>query len=651
MDGFDQPLFGKSRVGQKKDKLRGNGGTPTSFISEGSGLAGALTGAAIGTAILPGVGTVIGAGLGGGLGGFGGSAVEQKVRNNEVNWGQAGREGLVEGVLSAGPLKLGKAGYGAFKAGRAGTSLAKGATEQVGKSLIKEKVGKGLLGASDSLATRALKINDSGFATDFANRTGEEIGQFATRHNIVGKSAGEIRDTVYKPAQDIYKEGIKAIGTVPKADVVATVRRELADKLKSSFPEDRKFAKSVLKQTNDILAGFGDDIPATELNKLKSEAYRKVNTKLMDKAGAESNNAYEAISNALRKSVGDAADKAGITIDTDVLKQAGLNYKATTLNDLGQELFGLEELTKKIDVKSRVGKGSLPAGLTKIGGATAGGTVAGAPGMVVGAGAAMAANSKAGMRAASKSAESLGNKLLQQEGKSLYPVPGSLVGSLMNSGMTSGQERTQSATTMPTNMTNPNASIDSELSADSGAESNPYPKENLMADLQRDPANAKDYLEYYQMMQEVFATPDPTADMSQSSRNAMASSDNAINTIDQLEGLFSQAGGGSGRVGGSLKGWAANAGFDENAKVYNSLSQASVTQIAKALAGSGAGTVSDMDAKVIIAALPTLRDTPAEAQAKFAALKQRLSTARNNTLLYGAGGDPSLDQALTQGQY
>lgn len=132
---------------------------------------------------------------------------------------------------------------------------------------------------------------------------------------------------------------------------------------------------------------------------------------------------------------------------------------------------------------------------------------------------------------------------------------------------------------------------------------------------------------------------------SATTKGSLASSANAIGTIDQLEQLFTKAGGGAGRLGGTIQNLLANAGFDENAKVYNSLSQASVTQIAKALAGAGSGTVSDMDAKVIIAALPTISDTPDEARAKFEALRQRLSTAQQNAYSYGAGSS-SLEDLL-----
>jgi hypothetical protein len=137
-----------------------------------------------------------------------------------------------------------------------------------------------------------------------------------------------------------------------------------------------------------------------------------------------------------------------------------------------------------------------------------------------------------------------------------------------------------------------------------------------------------------------------TEPLSQSNQSALASAANADNTLSQLEELYTSAGGGSGRIGGFVQNLAGQAGFDKNANIYNSLAEASVTQIAKALAGAGGGTVSDMDAKVIIAALPTLQDSPEEAKAKFTALRQRLQVAKENTMYYGQGGT-SLENTLT----
>lgn len=142
-----------------KPKTQGRGGFLTSLIGEAGGAGGALGGAAIGTALLPGVGTVIGAGLGGLLGGTGGSAVEQKVRDDRIDVGKALREGAIEGVLSAGPIRgvkaLNQLGKGALK---------KGAT-QVGEEVVEAGIRKGASDASTKLLGNAWGI-----------RTGVKVG-------------------------------------------------------------------------------------------------------------------------------------------------------------------------------------------------------------------------------------------------------------------------------------------------------------------------------------------------------------------------------------------------------------------------------------------------------------------------------------------
>jgi hypothetical protein len=94
-----QSAYEKNR--NKKKKVSSRGGTATSLISEGGATGGAIGGAALGTALLPGIGTVLGAGIGGLVGGLGGSAAEQKVRDDKVNWKKAAAEGVISGATGA----------------------------------------------------------------------------------------------------------------------------------------------------------------------------------------------------------------------------------------------------------------------------------------------------------------------------------------------------------------------------------------------------------------------------------------------------------------------------------------------------------------------------------------------------------------------
>lgn len=128
-------------------------------------------------------------------------------------------------------------------------------------------------------------------------------------------------------------------------------------------------------------------------------------------------------------------------------------------------------------------------------------------------------------------------------------------------------------------------------------------------------------------------------------KNALASSANGVSTLNQLEGLFQQAGGGSGRIVGGVQNFLGGAGLNNNVDVYNSQANSTITQLAKAL--NGGGQVTDADAAVVINALPKVTDNPEVAAQKFAALRQRLQVAAQNTAQYG-GGSTDLASILSQ---
>ncbi|THG30672.1 hypothetical protein [Naasia lichenicola] len=123
--------------------------------------------------------------------------------------------------------------------------------------------------------------------------------------------------------------------------------------------------------------------------------------------------------------------------------------------------------------------------------------------------------------------------------------------------------------------------------------------------------------------------------LSATTGQALATSSNGLSTLDQLEGLFQQAGSGGGQIGGRVQTFLGNAGLDDNAAAYTSLAESATSQLAKAINGSG--TVSDADAAALIKALPQLTDNPRVAAAKFAALRARLQGSQSNALLYGGG--------------
>lgn len=155
----------------------------------------------------------------------------------------------------------------------------------------------------------------------------------------------------------------------------------------------------------------------------------------------------------------------------------------------------------------------------------------------------------------------------------------------------------------------------------------------------------KEYLSMVSTIQDLTAT--KTDKMSAAMGTSLASSANGENTLNQLEGLFQQSGGGSGKLGGGLANALSKVGMNDNAQVYNDLAASSVSQLAKAL--NGGGQVSDTDAAVVIQALPRVTDSPQVARAKFAALKARLSAAQQNTLQF-SGGNSQADLLSTLNQ-
>ena len=204
---------------------------------------------------------------------------------------------------------------------------------------------------------------------------------------------------------------------------------------------------------------------------------------------------------------------------------------------------------------------------------------------------------------------------------------------------------TYSATTAST-MPNAISNMDSQYSQDPQVSSEPsiggYSKsqiENAMAAAIMD-GNSK----AFGQLQSLYELLPKGSELSATAGTQVASKANATNTLCQLEGLYGTSGGGLGKIGGSLQNALAGAGLNGDVQTYNDLAASSVSQLARAL--NGGGQVSDADAAVVIQALPKVTDSPEVAARKFAALKDRLQNAMQNTLTYSGGADSSQQTAL-----
>lgn len=185
-------------------KGSGNQSFLSSLISEVGDIGGAGIGGAIGTVLGGPLGGILGAGLGGFVGGAGGSAVEQKVRDRQVNVGDALRHGAINSVFSAGPINIARAGSGFIKGG------ATAASEALGKTVAKDaavSAGKGITGTVNEGLDQIL--NNGGKLT----RAGESLKGSArgviTGARVNGDRIGSAR---VKEINDFLTKTVKVKG-------------------------------------------------------------------------------------------------------------------------------------------------------------------------------------------------------------------------------------------------------------------------------------------------------------------------------------------------------------------------------------------------------------------------------------------------------
>jgi hypothetical protein len=326
----DLQAFWAAAPQPKAPKKKGN--LLTSLIPSAGGIGGSLGGAALGTAVLPGVGTLAGALLGGALGGGAGKVAENAVEGNKLSSGVAG-EAALNGVLGAGPLRLGKFGYEAIKGGAA---AAKGAERtfqavEAAKGIpIKDisSVSKGTVGAKiPTSVSKAVKpLDDFSFVNRFkpaavqaakevpgifktASRGGDPLTTVIT-HLAKNATKGETRTIVEK----LFPVGLDNTG-----------KNALVRNLQNATSPDQ--VKGLLSQADGVIrsqetgaikpsslrATFGDGQTTSQLMPAKQQATKIVETtapqKTLADALVEAGNKATGMNAA--KAVGDKLQKAG----------------------------------------------------------------------------------------------------------------------------------------------------------------------------------------------------------------------------------------------------------------------------------------------------------------------------------------------------
>lgn len=704
--GGGLPFGPQAAMAAPPPQVQPNGKKKKSFlvdnISTVGGIVGGIGGGALGAIGGAGIGAVPGAAIGGAAGSALGETLENILTGESLGKNVA-KEAALGGVFSAGPVKLVKLGLGipgavaARNGGQLGAAGVKSLVGGTGKEIAEEggeqMLKTGFTGRLTSMGNEALKSQYGTIGKNIGRATdpGPTIGKLADIGIIKPQDAERVSHAITGADGILTKQVAKAIGAAGNVplDTLPSVLDDAVRKngllgvskgkgltnqvnaylegIKASggTPESVMSAvRSMEGQAADLLGKGGNYHLATATDKQMAKALRQVTDELKDQlynaAGANKNIAG-VLTPELREQLLQLRPKSNEWARF-------VNQEVMTAKNVGDLRKVQEPFVKIGQIIDEADLNSMTFGGRMGNWVNGNGSVAG---LAAGVGVSLGKNPAA--RFAGKNLRDIGTgEIANQNAKGLLGTATNLGAISMLTGGTRGQNddtlegaMTQQPQGMdfgpevypnpdyPVGMNGMQGGTDAlglrtmapqgQMFEDGSMMSgSPYSREALMYDINRDPQNAKQYIAYYQQLDEIFGAPemaDPMADMSQSSRNAIASSDNALNTVTQLEDMFTSAGGASGRLGGRLKGVAASAGFDEGAKVYNDLANASVTQIAKALAGSGAGTVSDMDAKVIINALPRFDDTPQEARAKFEALKNRLATARQNTMLYGGGAE------------
>lgn len=657
-------------------KKTGRGGTLTSLISEGGALGGAATGAALGS-VVPGIGTAIGGVVGGALGAFGGRLVENKVRDDRLGVGDAAKEGAISGVLG-GPLKLLKYGGTAAKTARAGSSLEDAlragaasadkrpllTTQSAANNVVDTVAKTSGRGKLQDLANRALTSQYGTIGKPIARKTNPEetFGTLSSYGLTKPRDVETVSSAITGSNGILNKAVTKAAGQSGQVNVDG-LRQVLDDALENNgvVGKDAKELKTMFDaQMKRLYGGPKGSLSTTANPNDVLDVMRTFEKRIAQKTGKGGNYRLATDStvnqaNALNLVVDDLRDRleAGANIKnvlTPELRDRLVNLnpknnqwrqfidnnvmRAQSIQDLrsAQAPFvNARQIIDEADVNSMTFGGRLPQ--------TAGGIKDALVGAVI-----SPLKSPAARTAAKtlQSAADLGTpaKAPGVIGAGLTGIRPALQGQLAE-GLVGAP---------PAPPQEPPAPIPEDVTqAFDTPLPQPVPQNNagifdpsmIEMNVQKIIANGgsiEDVSKYVSIAQALADFGGGRSELGATAAAQVASSSNALNTLDQLGELFNNAGGGAGKLGGALQNALAKTGMNGDVQTYNDLANSSVSQLAKAINGSG--QVTDADARAIVSALPQITDSQTVAQTKLNALRQRILTSRQNTLLYnGAAQD------------
>lgn len=621
LEGFGTPAGQNAQRKQVKPKKQKDFWTDQ--ISTGLGIAGGIGGGILGTFAAPVAGTAAGAVAGSAGGSALGEFLENAITGERDKSKNVVQEGVLGGVFALPPLKAAKVGMSLAKGGgRAGAeqALIGGAKQQATRGLT-ERTGQNLIG--DAWGIRSgVKL----FGKPVTPQKANELQKFVTGTVGVPKTANA--DQVFERVVNLQNDTGTAIKSAIKS---STLDPKNIDGLTSTL--SGKFSKVIGANAADNPIAL-DILTQVKTAKSPSELWdvrRRIDDTLINfgrnpQAGAPGT---EQLARIARTEINNTLNKSAPGI-------AGLNKTYSRASDVAELVAGASKTPMGIKLPGflgsvggrtiQSGRAALGQGLDSIrGGASEGLNITkGAP----------TVNKQLGL-----TIPRLGAR--QAIGQNLFGNPGSKAPSLDEALMQQQGE-------FDPNAVDPNA-YDPNAEAEVPAEQSPYTRENMMADIQRDPENADKYIEYFASLDEIFnpVTKEPKALSTAAAKdisNAQTGLD-AVSLIEQQLGNdpgLQQRGGISGAFNplGLVSG-ALGTGEYENARGQ--------ARDVIARIRTGAALTND-EAKAFDRFLPQPGDSSSTVKQKLAFLRNQFQTVadRSNT---GATLESAVMGASPQGQY
>lgn len=662
---------GSTAPTQKKKKK----GFLVDQISTAGGILGGIGGSFLGGP----VGTVGGAAAGSALG----ETLENALTGNRL-LDNVGKEAALGGVFALPPVRAAKAGISALRGSKVAANAAdttldaslKTGTTQIADEPLKTS----MRGQLSKVGNKLLSSQYGTIGKPIGRKTNPEetFGRLADVGLVKPDDVERVADSITGSGGILNKAVVKATGESGRVDV-SDLRQIMTDALENYgvVGKDAKSAQAIFDaQMKKMLGGPKGSLDPTANPSDVLDAMKAFEARIAQKTGKGGNyrlptdetesqaKALTLVKDELQDRLESGADVKNILTPqfrNDLIKlspgnQQWQNYVDNTvmkskdiasLRSAQAPFVNAKQIIEEADINSMTAGG-------RVGNATAAGMVGSILDPIAGALANIATSAARTpiMRNAGLGLRKLGGEGSQATGTARVPSKtglavgaaarvgaGGLIGGAYNQLASGSAPQQMPESSLASALSQPALSQDAQIPQDTQT----YSRESALSDIQRDPANADYYMQLYE-----FANPkNETAELGAQASKDLSLNANATNTVDQLEQFYQMAGGGSGKLGGTIRNKLSGIGYDDSTQAYNETARSSLAQIARAL---GAGNPSDADIAIQESALPKITDSPEVAKAKFDLLRQKLMAAQQNALRYntaGSGGAANtLDSAL-----